>query len=59
MNKLYMEDVSNISLEAMEVIEKRLKEFNIVLTDKQDDAIYIPLHDMIEKLSNGDYRREM
>jgi hypothetical protein len=57
-NDLWMEDVASISLEAMEIIQRRLAEKGVVLTDKTEDEIYVPMHDAIEKFSNGNYRHE-
>ena len=57
--EMYMDDVHSIALEATELIEKRLKEFGIELNDQQEDEIYVPLIDTIEKYSNGNYRHEM
>ena len=52
-----MENVRDICLEAMNIIEERLKEFNISLTPEQEDAIYIPLSESIEKVAKyPDYR---
>ena len=52
----YMDDVSDLALKAFEVIEQGLKEYGIVLNDEQDDAIYVPIRDMIEKHCINDYR---
>lgn len=49
--EIYMEDVRNISLEAMALIETRLKEFGIELKDGQDDLIYVPMEEAIEKIA--------
>lgn len=56
MKELYMEDVHSIALEATELVQKRLKEFGIELTDAEEDEIYVPLDNAIEKHSNGDYK---
>ena len=40
MNKLYMEDVSSISLKAIDLIQAELKNFDIELNDEQDDEIF-------------------
>lgn len=53
---LYMEDVSDIALEALCLIEKRLSQYGICLTDEELDVIYCPLKDAIEERSNGEYR---
>jgi hypothetical protein len=51
----YMEDVHDIALDAMELIETRLKEYGIVLTDAQVDRIYCPMEAELETYSNGEY----
>jgi len=56
MKEFYMEDVHSIALEATELIQKRLKEFGVELNDQQEDEIYVPLDNTIEKYCNGDYR---
>jgi len=48
---IHMEDVHSISLEAMSIVETRLREFGITLTPEQDDEIYIPLDNTIEKFA--------
>lgn len=55
---MYMEDVITISLGAMKEIEDGLKKFGITLTGAQEDEIYIPILEKLEKLSNGDYRSQ-
>lgn len=55
--QIYMEDVTDIALEAQALIEKRLSKFGIVLDDGTEDFVYIPLVDAIEKVANyPDYR---
>ena len=55
--EIYMEDVRDISLAAMAVIQEKLKEFGIELTDKQDDEIYEPMSAAIERAAGcPDYR---
>ena len=57
MSEISMEDVGTISLEVMDLIEKRLKEHGIIVDDKNEDEIYVPLHDAIEKVAGyPDYR---
>jgi len=52
-----MEDVNSIAIEAMELIEQELKEYDIVLTSEQCDELYIPIRDIIEKIAKyPDYR---
>jgi hypothetical protein len=52
-----MEDVKSIGLDALKVVEDKLKEFGIELTDEQSDLIYVPMIDTIEKVAKyPDYR---
>ena len=55
-NNLYIEDITAISLRAFKEIEEGLKKFGIILTPEQEDEIYVPILDNLEKYSNGDYR---
>lgn len=56
----YLEDVHSLGLDALELIETVLKEkFEIELTDEQSDEIYVPIKQVLEKLSNGEYRSHM
>ena len=55
--EIVMEDVSSISLEAMEVVEKGLRGFGIALTPEQEDAVFVPMKDAVEKIAGyPDYR---
>jgi len=56
--EMWMDDVSTISLAAMKTIEDGLKEFGITLTDEQEDEIYVPMLEKLEKFSNCNYRHE-
>lgn len=59
MSDVYMEDIHSIGLEAMKVVEERLKEKGVVLTDQQQDEIYVPMCDALEKAcGHPDYRHE-
>jgi len=49
--EIAMEDVRDISLEALEFIKAKLKEFDITLTDAEDDALYVPMTATIEKIA--------
>ena len=51
--EIYMEDVRAISLEAMALIEGRLKEFGIELKNGQDDQLYVPLCEKIEEIAGS------
>jgi len=54
--ELYMDDAHKIALEAFDLIEKRLKEYEIELPEGEDDKVYVPMATSLENLSNGDYR---
>lgn len=55
--EIAMEDVNSIGLEAMELIGNRLKEFGIELKPGQDDLIYVPMVEALEKIAGcPDYR---
>jgi len=56
---LYMEDVTDIALEAFALIEKRLKKFGIEIQEGQDDDLFLPLEREIERYGNGEYRQHM
>jgi hypothetical protein len=58
-DKLYMEDVTSIALEAFALIEKRLKKFGIEIQEGQDDELYLPMERTIERYGNGEYRSHM
>ncbi len=52
-----MEDVKSIALDALKVVEDKLKEFGIEMTDEQSDSVYVPMCDTIEKVAKyPDYR---
>ena len=51
-----MEDVQSLSVEISNLVDKRLKEFNIVLTDKQEDTIHMAAWKVLEDVSTGNYR---
>jgi len=52
-----MEDVKSIGLEAAQVVQDRLKEFGVELTPEQEDEVYVPLCQVVEKLAGyPDYR---
>lgn len=57
--EIAMEDVHSIGLEALKLVKDRLKEYGIELTDVQDDEIYVPMTDTMEKLAKyPDYRSQ-
>jgi hypothetical protein len=52
-----MEDVRSISLEAIDLIETRLRGLGIELKPGEDDELYLPLRDTISKIAGyPDYR---
>lgn len=58
--EIAMEDVSTISLAAMKAIEDGLKEFGITLTPEQEDEVYVPMSEKVEKLAGyPDYRHHL
>lgn len=57
--ELYMEEVHSASLKGIDAIIEYLKEINIALTAEQEDFVYIAMDEALEKISNGNYRREM
>ena len=57
--EFWMEDVRNLSVDASSLIEERLKEFEITLTSAQEDKIHDVIFEVLESVSNGNYRREM
>jgi len=54
----YMDDIGTIANEATELIQKRLKEYNIELKGLQEDEFYVPIFNALEKYSNCNYRHE-
>jgi hypothetical protein len=56
--KIYIDEIVTISLEATELIQRRLKKLGVRLTPLQEDEIYIPLSTTLEKYSNGNYRHD-
>jgi len=57
--EFWMEDVREITVNATILIENALKEFNIVLTEKEEDDIHNKIWEVLEKRSNGDYQNHM
>jgi len=54
--EIWMDDINSIALEATELIQKRLKEYEIEIKDEQEDEFYVPVFNALEKYTNGDYR---
>lgn len=55
-NYFWMEDVQSLAVEVDSIIEKKLKEFEITLTNKQEDQIHNNIWKVLEDVSNGYYR---
>lgn len=55
----WMEDVRNLSLNVNEELKSKLKNYNIVLTDKQEETIYEAVWAVLEDVSNGNYRKNI
>ena len=53
--EMYMEHVENITVEVNDLIEERLKEFDITLTDVQADMINDLVFGVLEEVSSGNY----
>jgi len=51
-----MENVRDISLSAIELITDELKRFNIKLSEEKEDEIYNVMFNVLEGVSNGDYK---
>lgn len=58
-NDMYMEDVRDIAVDVDALIETRLKCFGIILTAEQEDAIHNKVWEVLESISNMNYRHEM
>ena len=59
MKELWMEEVRSITVDAMNLIENRLKEFDIVLTDEEEDDIHNKIWMVLENRINGEYKHHM
>jgi hypothetical protein len=53
---MYMEDVRNIALSAIDVITQRLSEFGVKLSDENVDKIYNTMWDELERACPNDYK---
>jgi len=54
-NEMWMEDVRNITVDVNELIETRLKAFDITLTAEQEDEIHNKVWEVLAGVSNGNY----
>jgi len=59
MKEFWMENVREITVDTMQLIENRLKEFNIVLTNEEEDDIHNKIWQVLENKSNGEYKNHM
>lgn len=60
MKEIYQEDVRSIALEALELVQSKLKGYDIILKPEQEDKIYVPLIEAIDSICNyPDYRSNM
>jgi len=55
-NIFWMEGVRNLTVDVDQLIEKRLKDFKITLTDEQEDEIHNAVWKVLEGFSNGYYK---
>ena len=55
-NYLWMESVRSLAVEVDDLIEKRLKDFEIKLTEEQEDKIHNRVWEVLEEVSNGYYK---
>ena len=54
-----MEDVRDITVDVNDFIKMQLKNFNIELTDEQEDDINNNIWKILEGVSNGNYKHHM
>ena len=59
MKELWLEEVRSIAVDASNLIEDRLKEFDIVLTDEEEDDIHNKIWTVLGNRSNGEYKHHM
>jgi hypothetical protein len=52
----WMEDVRSLTVDVSELVENGLKEYGIILTPEQEDKIHNVVWEVLESVSNGDYR---
>lgn len=55
---LWMDDVRDISVDTIALITNKLKNKGIILTDDQEETIYVQIWTALEDISNGNYRNE-
>ena len=54
--EFWMNDVTGLCSDACDFIQDKLKAFDLKLTDEQEDKIFNKCQEILEELSNGDYR---
>ena len=55
-NYFWMEQVGSLAVDVDELIEKRLAEFKLKLTEEQEEEIHEAVWKVLEGVSNGYYR---
>lgn len=55
-NYFWMENVESLAVEVNDLIEKKLKEFEIKLTGEQEDRIHEKVWEVLEEVGNGYYK---
>lgn len=55
-NTFWMEQVLDLTVDVDKLIEKRLKEFGITLTEEEEDKIHNAVWNVLENVSNGYYK---
>ena len=55
-NYFWMESVRSLAVDVDELIEKRLKEYGITLTEEQEGKIHDRVWKVLEDVSNGYYK---
>jgi len=53
---LWQDDINNISCDMIDVLEKRLKEVNMVLSNEDSDIIFDKIIELISDFGTGNYR---
>ena len=55
-NYFWMENVRDLTVDINQLVEDKLKEFEITLTGEQEDKIHKTVWEVLEDVSNGYYR---
>ena len=56
---MYMEDVSKVTVDAIELIQKELKKFDLELPVEKENEIFNLIFKHLGDTSCGDYRQHM